>query len=375
LAGGITGPTTSGALSLLAGNPIFAPDRMSYDGLDTRPLGGIFRRRDVSKIPPYDVLHIEEDLEWVTPAYRIEELIEKLKSMKNSRELPATHVTRDDIGRLLEIVESLSDSPGPQTLPMPRKVHVIILIGGLGVRMKAYTKEHSKAELPIAFRDQRGRLRHETILSLLVQTLAKTALVDDVLLLSSNRFIDRHRKLGEKLARKYKIKITVETDGGNGNANIVTVFTKQLSKYSEKADPIVLMVGDTLFSPKDIKELFEWVSLERPLAAVACSQVYGDLYRYGVIEFDRDGRIHKIWEKPGAAMYRTVSQGIYVFSPELRWRQLIANTNPQDIVGLFNLISDRIPVRSFVLNDPIYDCGSPEGYEKACVNGKEGKLW
>ena len=375
-AAGYTGPATAGAVSLLAGRAIFDRERNCYSGLETRPLGGVFRRRSPAKQPPDDVLHIEDDLEWVTPSYGYSELLERMRMLRTST-IPG--VTRQDVDRLMELMESLSCSTVGFSSREVGKFRVVIPIGGQGVRMKEFTKgKISKTELPIPSPDTPADSRDcETVLGMLVRALSATGMVDGIFLLTRDALLGKHGQLARELAQRYRLNVWVDCDEGSPWFD---VFSARLSTYSGNAFPTVLMMGDTLFHPQDLVNVFSQVNRDRPLLEVVCSQVSGEeASRYGMVDIDSSRRVCKIWEKPGEVLLRTASQGMQVFSPYVQWNQLVkasGNGQPSSPVEFFNhTVSCGIPVEAFIVRGPVYDCGSPEGYQRAYRDGENGRLW
>ena len=376
LAGGVTGPTTAGAISLLSGRQILDPYKDSFSGLESRPLGGLFRRKAPMRQPPDDVLQIEDDLEWVTPPYDMNLLLEKLHAMSNAASRPDV-LTHEDVERMIELVGRFDELVlGRAGKRLTSRFHVMIPIGGRGTRMKAYTKQQiSKVELPILpAKGNAKSLSQETVLGVLVATLASTRMVEDVLLLTRDEFLAPHRQLGQELADRFKLSIFVESDG---NDRYIDSLVKRLTKYSQKTRPCVLMMGDTLVSPTNLKGFLTWAAKKKPLLALACAEVSaGEVSRYGMLDVDQEDRVYRVVEKPGKASQRLAFQGLQVFFPYLRWDRLLADSGANHLLGLVSsAINQGLPVSAYRLNGPIYDCGSPEGYERACEDARQGGLW
>ena len=76
------------------GPSIFDSVYHSFDSLETRPLGGVFKRRHPSRERPDDVLHVDGVSEWVTPRYTLPDLIRQLKGIDESL-LPKGTTTLD----------------------------------------------------------------------------------------------------------------------------------------------------------------------------------------------------------------------------------------------------------------------------------------
>jgi UTP-glucose-1-phosphate uridylyltransferase len=67
--------------------------------------------------------------------------------------------------------------------------------------------------------------------------------------------------------------------------------------------------------------------------------------------------------------------GLFFFSPDVNWRQLTREIAAKTAFDLMDGLWQRIPVLMAKVDGPIYDCGSIEGYRRACEDGRLGKLW
>ena len=371
LAAGVDGPTTAGGLSLLAGRRIYDPVSGELADLSTRPLGGVFCRRQPSRPRPHDLLHIDEDLEWVTPPYNRPQLLARLRAMNDDNEVLST-VTPDDINRMLQLAESLD---GVSSIPKREGIRAIVFVGGKGRRMEAFTKGTiNKTALTIPTGGQSKST--STVLDILVETLAGTGLVNDIVLLSSNPFVEKHKQIAGQLADRCGISIRAESDGSDGRACLPILLGGYLA--SRHAAPTVCLMGDTLFSPDDLLEWLRTARDEKQLVGLACAEVSGqEASRYGLVDVDQFGHVCRIWEKPGNTTLRLASQGAYLFSQYIQWKRLVADVNAENLVVLLNaLIGFGVPVRPFRMKQRVYDCGSPEGYTAARAQAdSSGELW
>jgi hypothetical protein len=376
-AAGVTGPTTAGAVSLLAGRAIFDPINNCLAGIETRPFGGVFRRRGPSKPPPYDVLAIEDDLEWVTPPYDKPQLLSQLKAMQDSAHMPPS-VTREDISRLMELVGGLHPHTTPDLPPQPGEVSVVVLVGGQGARMKDYTQgKMSKVELAIQIPTADDSLSGETVLGMLVRALTSVKAVRRILLLTSDRFLERHRALARVLETRYGVQIPVQSDGVKEDVRLPEVVLQTVVDLARRGSPVLVMMGDTLFHPDDLQRLLVWMQREQPLLGVVCSRIScGETERYGMVRADSRGCADRIVEKPGDTSLRIASQGTYVLSPYVQWDRMLPEEGVSDLVTYFNHVVEKgVSAHTFETGRMVYDCGSPKGYDQAKVDGLAGKLW
>lgn len=383
IAGGIRGVGTAGALRLLAGATIWDPFCNCEAGLESRPLGGVFRRyRYSNRQRPHDILNIESDLEWVTPPYTSDKLLARLRSLAKTRPVSGNMTVHDlkrDIALIGRFVSGRAVERGDS------RYRVGILVGGRGERMRDYTKGRiSKPELPVPFRrGNTARPQKETVVGILVWALKQTGLVDQIVLISSGKrletgktYLNRHQELARRLSREYGLPVEAHSDKGSTDLEVLSDLVGQAAAAEQKT---VLMMGDTLFPPEHLKSLLTWFSANRLHAGLGCSRVAAhSTSRYGVVKTDHEGRIRRIWEKPGNGAATLVSQGFYIFdSLSDNWIQRIRQSSATNVVGFLDYLcqDDAVPLHAFILGGPLYDCGSKEGYEKALDDGKKGKIW
>ena len=190
LAAGVTGPTTAGALAILSGQAIadpWASGPEHFSDLRSRPAGGIFRRKPSRRSPPGDILHVADDLEWVTPPYDLVLLLERLEAIAGGTRVHP-HMKKEDAGRLVETVEHLRPRSAPSVAV--GLFSAVLPSGGKGTRMREFTRNRaSKLDLPIGER---------SVLEWVLAALEESRLVSSVDLVSNTPFMDTQRAVARR---------------------------------------------------------------------------------------------------------------------------------------------------------------------------------
>jgi mannose-1-phosphate guanylyltransferase len=132
-------------------------------------------------------------------------------------------------------------------------------------------------------------------------------------------------------------------------------------------EPFLVLNGD-IVSDIDYKRLVDFHKEKGGLATVALYQVH-DPSRYGAVEIDGDGRIHRFVEKPepGEAPSNLVNAGIYVFEPEVI--DFIPPGRPVSTEReVFPILAEKGALYGFEIRGLWMDIGVPVDYLRA--NGK-----
>lgn len=372
LAGGVTGGLTAGAVALLAEREIYDPmasDGHRFNGLRSRPFGGLFRRRHVARPRPDDILHIEEDLEWVTPPYSKDELLEALN--RNQRTPSARGLTIQDLDRLGAFLKASPAANGSAI-----EMDVLIPTGGDGKRMERETGGTiSKLELLIPVSNVADRTPKEAmVIEMVVGAVDQAAFATDIEFLTTAKHQDSQARIAEKLTRELRLHVSCSPqESGTG---LLESLLSRIDGRAQRGLWSMVLMGDTLISPKGLRRLIQEIAADQPNAGIGCSEVpLGAAARYGVVHVDDRGYLKAIVEKPGAANRNLVSQGLYVFSPAVSWKNVRrAFRGPDDLSTFLTSVASKIPVKVYSIEGPIFDCGSLDGLEQARCAGKQGLL-
>jgi dTDP-glucose pyrophosphorylase len=366
LAAGVTGPTTAGALAILSGRAIadpWASGSRPFSDLRSRPAGGIFRRTPSRRSPPDDILHVADDLEWVTPPYDLELLLHRLGRIASATRAHP-HMKKEDAGRLVEIVERLRRGSAPNVTT--GLFSALLPSGGKGTRMNEFTRNQiSKLDLPVG-----GR----SVLEWVLTSLEESGLVSTVDLLSTVPFVEAQRGVARRWTRgRFSVAVyQQETENWFQAAADRAMEHLRLGRW------LVIMMPDVLIPPGVLRRVLSTAVSDGSIAcAVSCTVDISTAPRYGVVQLKNGPLLSRILEKPGEATEAEASLGFYAFSPSAA--SLVAtyrNQHGATLVGLVNFLCENVAVRSYHIDACTHDCGSPQGYVAACAQADQiGALW
>lgn len=233
----------------------------------------------------------------------------------------------------------------------------MILAAGEGTRLRPLTLNTPKVMLPMA-----GKPLLEYILDLLrFHGITEVA-------------INLHHLpkvvmdwLGD--GRKFGIRITYSVeDPILGTAGALT----KLRDFFD--DTFVVIYGDMLTN-MNISSLLEFHQAKEALATVTLFEVE-DPSSYGIVEIDKEHRIHRFVEKPvpGTTSSNLANSGIYALQPE------VIDYIPPDTFYDFGydlfpvLLSQGARLFGYVTTDSILDTGTLENYRRAERDLLEGKF-
>jgi hypothetical protein len=229
------------------------------------------------------------------------------------------------------------------------RISAIVLCGGMGKRMRPETRGRiSKGELPILLPGWgRWSETNETALGMLVRALVLATTVQQILLLTSDRWSLVHSELARVLTQRYEINVRCETDSSSGDEfppQALQTLIQKIDRNTRAGAATLLMNGDLLLPPHNLKSFGAGIQYGQPLIAAGCATG---------IEY----------------------LGLYFISSGLNWSQLVREIAPGTLSELIGGVWQRVPILPIKLDGPIYDCGSVEGYRMAYKDGRDGRLW
>ena len=176
----------------------------------------------------------------------------------------------------------------------------IILAGGSGTRLYPITQVCSKQLLPI----------YDKPMVYYPLSTLMLAGIKDILIISTPEDTPKYESLlgdGQKLGIKLSYKIQPSPDG------LAQAFL--IGKSFIKDENVCLILGDNVFFGGNLrKKLQETVSeVETNNNAVVFGYFVNDPERYGVVEFDDDGKAISIEEKPEKPRSNYAVSGLYFY--------------------------------------------------------------
>ena len=173
----------------------------------------------------------------------------------------------------------------------------IVLAGGLGTRLYPLTLAVSKQLLPVYDKP----MIYYPISALM------SAGIRDILLISTPHDIEQYKRLlGTGSQWGVSVSYSVQpTPGGLPQAFI-------LGRDFLAGEGAALVLGDNIFYGADMETMMR-EALQRERGATVFAYQVKDPERYGVVEFDANGRVMSLEEKPARPKSRYAVVGLYFF--------------------------------------------------------------
>ena len=173
----------------------------------------------------------------------------------------------------------------------------VVLAGGLGKRLYPLTKITNKHLLPVY---------NKPMIFYPIQTLVDAGIKDILIVTGGNSAGDFLRLLGNgKIFGLPHLNYTYQ----EGEGGIAAALS--LAEHFSRGDKIVVILGDNIIE-KSIKKEVEIFKRQKDGARILLKEVEHP-ERFGVVEFDKKGKIKKIIEKPEKAPSNFVVTGIYMY--------------------------------------------------------------
>lgn len=175
----------------------------------------------------------------------------------------------------------------------------IVLAGGAGSRLYPVTKVYSK----------QLTLIYDKPLIYYPLSILMLAGIKEVLIISNKETIPLYQQLFEN-GSQFGISIDyVVQDAPNGIAEAFILGEKFIGN-----DDVTLILGDNIFYGKLD---FLYKAVEENKGATVFGYQVTDPERYGIVEFDKDGRVLSIEEKPKMPKSNYAVPGLYVYNNDV----------------------------------------------------------
>ena len=267
------------------------------------------------------------------------EEILKIALSKKLHQIPIV----DDNGIVLDLkeIEELVE-------PKIKTNRVILMVGGLGTRLRPLTQDTPKPMLKVG---------NKPILQTIVEKFAEYGFVNITMCVNFNASIIRDY-FGD--GKEFGVNIDYVLEQKRmGTAGALSLLKERPS------EPFFVMNGD-LLTNVNFEHIFNYHMLNKATATM-CVREYDYEVPYGVVEMN-DNKIKQIVEKPVQKFF--VSAGIYMLSPEIL--DLIPKNEFYDMPTLFEkLIKLSKNVISFPIREYWLDIGRMEEYQRANEEYKE----
>jgi len=238
----------------------------------------------------------------------------------------------------------------------------IILAAGYATRLYPLTLDRPKPLLPIA---------GKPIIEHILEKIEKLEHIDEILIVTNNKFFDNFRNWKREYSSQSPIKIlddkTKEEDDRLGAIGDIQFAIKQ-----EKIDDDLLVVaGDNLFD-FNLKELYDFFN-EKGKTTVALFDVKEKNIaagKYGVVEIDNNQRITNLEEKPQNPKTSLISTACYIFSKKDAHQIDIClkdQNKPDNLGDFISWLSNKCEVYGYVFKGRWFDIGTREQIKEADI--------
>ncbi|UOB19409.1 glucose-1-phosphate thymidylyltransferase RfbA [Abyssalbus ytuae] len=215
----------------------------------------------------------------------------------------------------------------------------IVLAGGSGTRLHPLTLAVSKQLMPIY---------DKPMIYYPISTLIWSG-IKDILIISTPHDLPLFKKLlgdGKKYGCNFQYEVQ---EAPNGLAEAFIIGEEFIG-----VDKVALILGDNIFYGTGLSRLLQ--ANNNPEGGIIYAYRVHDPERYGVVEFDRDGKVISIEEKPKQPKSNYAVPGIYFYDNSVV--EVAKNIKPSDRGELEITDVNRVYLEKGELNVSILDRGT-----------------
>jgi len=260
----------------------------------------------------------------------------------------------------------------------PKRLRVIIPVGGKAKRLLPLTAETSKACL---------RLVNRPLIEFSLLSLARQGIrnfIFGVKGYTNYRDLHDYFESGYGFSSRYGIDPRVHIKYQPNVDDLGSADSARINmEYYNVRDPVFAVQGDNIFDV-NVKELVEFHEKKGAVMTIALREV-DNVEGYGIADINKERRIARFVEKPSPkeAPSNLANTGLYVVSPEIRKifkekgvKEMIKKTRRFDFGFDFipYIIKTGRPVYGYTLKGSWYDVGTPKRYLEAMQDMLNGRF-
>lgn len=239
-----------------------------------------------------------------------------------------------------------------------KKMKAIILAAGYATRLYPLTINKPKALLTIG---------KQTILDFVVNEIKTISEIDEILIVTNDRFYDQFCEWNNQA--KSDVKITVINDNTTDDTNKLGAIG-DVQFVIENAcvnDDILIMASDNIFTFDLIDFYNEFKTKNKDMILVSKIENHEDLKRMANVVMDENSRVIKMVEKPQVPISDTAAFASYFYTKDTvpMIKQYIDEGNNPDAPGFFpSWLCERKDVYAYSFVGECYDIGTPQAYKE-----------
>jgi D-glycero-alpha-D-manno-heptose 1-phosphate guanylyltransferase len=230
----------------------------------------------------------------------------------------------------------------------PSDVPVIILVGGLGTRLRPVVSDRPKAL---------ARIGEKTILDLIIEHLSQQGFRHYICSVGYMKGMVKEHVFLQDYGHQLHLSFSEEDEPlGTGGA-----IKRAMNLTSQ--EPVLVLNGDTFF-PIDYRGFVANHFATGADASLGLKIMEGDTSRYGTVELNESGRIIRFVEKHSGQATPHVSAGVYMLDADI-----FADKDLPDKFSIEKDFFEKHMHTTHIVGVPFteyfIDIGTPESYEQA----------
>lgn len=235
----------------------------------------------------------------------------------------------------------------------------LIPVAGYATRLYPLTETTPKALLPI---------KGITILDHILENVERIKEVNEIILVSNEKFFDKFNNWAKTY--KGKLPIHIINDHTTNNENRLGAIGDINLAIQEKKlnDDLIVLAGDNYFT-YDLKDLYNYYKKVNTNLIIG-SRVSEEILKqrkYGIVEIDCKGKVIGFEEKPENPKSNIIVPAIYIYKKEtvpLFKKYLDEGNNKDAMGGIISWLYKITPIQCYEAKGSFVDIGTLETYNE-----------